>query len=200
MTAPNKSTDFDHAYRSPVLHWVWTDIRIPTELKALVRQVSPQSALELGCGVGRFSDYLAQRGIRTTGVDFSPAAIERARKRRRSNDAIPEFFVGDVTRLDALDGPFDVSFDVGCFHCLDPLGRQSYASEVARLLKPGGIHLIWALDSPPSGAPLSPTAVGKIFASDFELKDSRKSLRRLGRSHWYWLKRSVGSIGARPGA
>ena len=191
MTTPNKNTDFDHAYRSPIMHWVWTDIRIPQELKTLVSQTSAQSALELGCGIGRFSEYLAQQGVRTTGVDFSPVAIEKACVRVRHNAAKPEFLVGDVTCLDALTDPFDVSFDVGCFHCLDSQGQRAYMSEVARLLKPGGTHLIWALDSPPSGIPLSPVTVEELFTPSFALKDARKSRRRLVRSHWYWLVRSL---------
>ncbi len=191
MTPPNRSTDFDQAYRSPIRHWVWTDLRVPHELKALVRQVSPGNALELGCGVGRFSDYLAQQGVRTTGVDFSPIAIRKARARVRYSYVEPEFLVGDVTGLDAPTGTFDLAFDVGCFHCLGLQEQRKYVSEVSRLLKPGGAHLLWALDSSPGGTPLSPAAVEKIFSPEFALKDARKSRRRLARSHWYWLIRAL---------
>lgn len=189
---PSKNTDFDRAYRSGIFHWMWTDLRVPEELKVLVRQVSPETALEFGCGVGRFSDYLAQRGVRATGVDFSEVAIEKARRRVRHNPLRPEFLVGDVTSLDALAGPFDLSFDVGCFHCLDPEARPGYFSEVVRLLKPGGTHLIWAMDTTPSGRPLSPETVRRISTPGLVLADARKSRRRLAfvASHWYWLVRS----------
>lgn len=188
VTAPTTSADFDRAYRFPIT--LWGDVRIPEEIKALARQGAPRSSLELGCGVGRFSRYLAQQGLRATGVDFSPVAIAKARERVAGDDARPEFLVGDVTRLDALSGPFDISVDVGCFHCLDPKGQQAYASEVARLLKPGGTHLIWALDSAPSDVPFSAAAVQETFAPGFELQSARESRRRLVRSHWYWLVRS----------
>jgi cyclopropane fatty-acyl-phospholipid synthase-like methyltransferase len=188
MTAPTTSTDFDQAYRAPFT--LWGDIRIPEEVKALAREGAPRTALELGCGLGRFSGYLARQGLRATGVDFSPVAIAKARERVGQDDVRPEFLVGDVTRLTALSGPFDVSFDVGCFHCLAPQGQRAYVSEVFRLLMPGGTHLIWALDSPPSDQPLSPAAVTEIFAPGFELKNARQSRRRLARSHWYWLVRS----------
>jgi len=191
MAAPAKSTDFDHVYRSAIMHWVWTDIRIPPEVKELARQGSPRSVLELGCGVGRFSRYVAQQGVRVTGVDFSPVAIAKAKERVAHDDARPEFLVSDVTHLDALNSPFDVSFDVGCFHCLDPQRQRAYVSEVSRLLKPGGTHLIWALDSSPRDVPLSPAAVKEVFAPCFELQNARKSRRRLARSHWYWLVRSA---------
>ena len=101
-----------------------------------------------------------------------------------------EYLVGDVTHLEALSGPYDFSFDVGCFHCLDPNGQRAYASEVFRLLKPGGVHLIWALDESPSDLQLSPAAIENVFASGFQLQASRSSRRRLVRSHWYWLVRA----------
>jgi cyclopropane fatty-acyl-phospholipid synthase-like methyltransferase len=187
MSAPATSTDFDRAYRAAFT--VWGDIRIPEELKALARQAAPGTSLELGCGIGRFSRYVAQQGWHATGVDFSPVAIARAQQRVAHDDAPPRYLVGDVTHLDALIGPFDIAFDVGCFHCLDSQGQQAYVSEVSRLLRPGGTHLIWALDSSPSDLSLSPAAVKKIFAPSFELQHSRKSRRRLARSHWYWLVR-----------
>ena len=190
MNAPTTSADFDRAYRSPITFW--GDPRIPEELKALARRGAPRSSLELGCGVGRFSSYLAQQGLLATGVDFSPVAIAKARERVAKSEARPEFLVGDVTHLDALTGPFDVSFDIGCFHCLAPEGQRAYAAEMARLLRPGGTHLIWALDSAPSDVPLSPAAVKEVFAAGFELADARKSRRRLVQSHWYWLVRASG--------
>ena len=187
MNAPTKSADFDRAYKLPIT--IWGDIRIPGEIKALSRLGPPQSALELGCGLGRFSRFMARQGVRTTGVDFSPVAISRARGRVAKDGFRPEFLVGDVTHLEMLDGPFDVSFDVGCFHCLDPQGQRAYVSEVHRLLKPGGTHLIWALDSAPGGLDLLPANVKEVSAPRLELQGARKSWRRLARSHWYWLVR-----------
>jgi cyclopropane fatty-acyl-phospholipid synthase-like methyltransferase len=187
QTAPTTSSDFDRAYRAPIT--AWGDVRIPEEIKALARQGTSASALELGCGVGRFSRYLAKQGVRATGVDFSPVAIAKAQANVARDDLRPKFVVGDVTRLEALSGPFDIALDVGCFHCLDPQRQRAYVSEVFRLLKPRGTHLIWALDSSPSDVPLSPAAIKEIFAPGFELQDARKSRRRLIRSHWYWLVR-----------
>lgn len=188
MAAPNKSTDFDRAYRAPIT--VWGDIRIPAEVKELVLLPGGKTALELGCGVGRFSRYLAQQGIRTTGVDFSSVAIAKAQQRVAQDNIRAEFLVGDVTSLDMLTGPFDVSFDVGCFHCLDSLAQRAYVSEVSRLLKPGAIHLLWALDKAPSDLEFSPESVSAVFGPAFCLNKAMKSRRRLVQSHWYWLKRN----------
>ncbi|WP_394840960.1 class I SAM-dependent methyltransferase [Pendulispora brunnea] len=182
---PTTSEDFDRAYRKPVTFW--GDIRTPPEIKAMAR--GQGSALELGCGVGRFSRYLARQGLRVTAVDFSPVAIGKARASAIQEGLQVHFLVGNVTQLDALDGPFNMSFDVGCFHCLDASAQRGYVSEVFRLLEPGGIHLIWVLDEPPSGIALSPRVLETTFGSGFALQDARPSRRRLVRSHWYWLQR-----------
>jgi Cyclopropane fatty acid synthase and related methyltransferases len=189
MAAPNKSSEFDKVYSSSIKHWIWSDIRIPKEIKALAQLGSPQNALELGCGLGRFSRYVAQLGVHVTGIDFSPVAVAKAQAMAAHYDIQPAFQVGDVTHLDALKGPFDISFDVGCFHCLNPDGQRAYASEVCRLLKLRGTHLIWALDSAPSDIRLSPTVIKEIFSTGFELQSFRKSRRRIASSHWYWLVR-----------
>ena len=70
MSAPEKNTDFDEAYRSDVGHKMWTDSNVPTELKNFIRQNSPLNALELGCGLGLFADYFSKEGIKITAVDF----------------------------------------------------------------------------------------------------------------------------------
>lgn len=77
--APTASAGFDLAYRLPFAFW--GDSRIPNEIKALIQLGTPRSILELGCGAGTFSRYVAQQGLLATGVDFSPAAIAKARER-----------------------------------------------------------------------------------------------------------------------
>jgi len=190
---PSTGRDFDEVYDSPFAHWAWTDVRIPKELKELVKTTDPKTSLELGCGLGRFSTYLAEQGIQATGVDFSSVAIEKAKQRVSGKEKKPVFLVGDVTNLEMLTVPFDVVFDVGCFHCLDEESEQKYVSETHRLLKSGGTLLIWAIDgsssSSPSGIKLNPEYVSEIFGKKFQLVNSRFSRRRVIASHWYRLVR-----------
>jgi len=183
---PASSSDFDRAYRA--LFTVWGDVRVPPELVELAGTTTPLRVLELGCGVGRFSRAVVRAGHRVVAVDFSPVAIDKARARVARDERKPEFRVGDVSNLHELEGRFDASFDVGCFHCLDAVQQTRYAAEVHRLLKPGATHLLWALDTPPSGIPLSPGAIEKVFGEAFRLHRQAPSRRRLARSHWYWLR------------
>ena len=183
--APVKSEDFDKAYHAPITFW--GDLRIPKELKDLVETFHPKTSLELGCGLGRFSSYLADHGLKATGVDFSSVAIEKAKKRVVNAEHKPTFIVGDVTNLEMITKQFDVSFDVGCFHCLDEEGQRKYVSEIYRLIKPGATHLIWALDTSPSDIQLTPEYIAQIFGKHFQLAKTKSSRRRIISSHWYWL-------------
>jgi ubiquinone/menaquinone biosynthesis C-methylase UbiE len=184
---PSTDAEFNKVYSLPLAHWMWSDIRIPKELKELVTAIKPKTSLELGCGLGRFSSYLAEQGIKATGIDFSSTAIEKAHKRIIDSEQKPTLLVGDVTNLEMITDQFDVSFDIGCFHCLNEEGQQKYASEVKRLLKPGATHLIWALDSSPIGIKLTPEYIAKTFKDKFQLVKSKPSRRRIASSHWYWL-------------
>ena len=180
--------EFNKVYRS-IGHWIWTDNRIPKELKGIVEVHNPKTSLELGCGLGIFSSFMASQGIKATGVDFSSVAIDKATKRVAYNTDKPEFIVGDVTNLKNIEKQFDVSFDVGCFHCLNEEGQKKYVSEIHRLLKPRTTHLIWAMDSSPSGIKLSPKYIEQTFGEHFKLDQSKFSRRRIASSHWYWLIR-----------
>lgn len=181
--------EFNKVYRSFIGPLIWTDNRIPTELKEIVKVYNPKTSLELGCGLGVFSSFMASQGIKATGVDFSSVAIEKAKKRVANNILKPDYIVGDVTNLGIINERFDVSYDVGCFHCLNEDGQQKYVSEISRILKPCAIHLIWALDSSPSGIKLSPNYIAKQFENNFQLEKSIFSRRRIAASHWYWLVR-----------
>jgi ubiquinone/menaquinone biosynthesis C-methylase UbiE len=187
-SAPVTSMAFDKAYRAPITFW--GDSRIPKELKELVETYKPKTSLELGCGLGRFSSFMAEQGINATAVDFSPVGIEKAKKRVANEYPKPTFIVGDVTKLEMLTEQFDVSFDVGCFHCLNEEGQQKYVSEIYRLLKPEALHLIWAMDHSPSDFRLNPNFIAKVFENKFQLQNSKFSRRRIIASHWYWLIRA----------
>ncbi len=183
--APGKSEYFDKAYRAPIT--LWGDVRIPEELKDIVETYKPKTSLELGCGLGRFSAFMARQGIKATGVDFSPVAVEKAKKRVANNEHKPTFIAGDVTNLEMITEQFDVSFDVGCFHCLDEDDQQKYVSEIYRLLKPGAAHLLWTMDHARSDIMLNPNYIAKVFENHFQLVNSKSSRRRIISSHWYWL-------------
>ena len=57
-----------------------------------------KNAIDLGCGTGTHSIYLAQQGFSVIGVDISPTAIRQAQKKASQAGVKPEFIIHDVTR------------------------------------------------------------------------------------------------------
>lgn len=121
----------------------------PPELVQVVEgdQALPAgTVLDLGCGTGTNCIYLAQHGWDVSGVDFTARALEHASEKAARAGVMVKFYRGDVTRLGDLPlrGPFDLLFDLGCFHSLPPQGRAAYAQGVANLSKPGTLLLLYA--------------------------------------------------------
>jgi 2-polyprenyl-3-methyl-5-hydroxy-6-metoxy-1,4-benzoquinol methylase len=90
------------------------------QLLALVeetRAVPPGSALDLGCGTGRWSVRLAERGWEVVGVDVVPRAIDAARHRAEQAGVDVTFKEGDVAALRAasVGSNFNLLLDMECF-------------------------------------------------------------------------------------
>src|SRR5690606_19960357 len=109
-------SDWDQRYQTGDTPW---DVGKPCE--ELIRvldeyAIAPGRALELGCGTGTDSVYLASRGFDVVGVDLSPTAISRAEQRKTEAGVMCRFVVADVFRLPDLGAPFPFIYDRGCFH------------------------------------------------------------------------------------
>lgn len=102
----------------------------------------PSTALDLGCGTGGDAVYLAGLGIDTTGLDFSPAALELAKQRAGERGVTVTWIEGDVLDLPIADASIDLVTDHGWLHHVRAEDQPSYAREVARVLTPGGLLLI----------------------------------------------------------
>ena len=95
--------------------------------------------LEVAIGTGRNLPYYPQ-GIRLTGVDFSPAMLELARRQADQLGRKVDLRLGDAQALDLPDASFDT---VVCTLslCAIPDERRAVA-EMRRMLRPGGRLLL----------------------------------------------------------
>jgi SAM-dependent methyltransferase len=99
------------------------------------------SALDVGCGEGRFCRMLAERGIRTMGIDPTDALIAEARRRDPDGD----YRIGRAEQLDVPDASFDLV--VSYLTLIDIPDLAAAIAEMARVLRPGGSLLIANLTS-----------------------------------------------------
>lgn len=109
-------------------------------LGALVELVSSDADarwLESACGTGLVSRALAGKVGSITGVDLTPAMLERA-KRGAADEGIANagFSVGDATALEFADGSFDGAVTRLSLHHIPVPGRA--IAELARVVRPGG--------------------------------------------------------------
>ena len=102
----------------------------------LLPQGEGLTALDVGCGLGRNTRWLARQGYRAKGVDLSSFAVVQARTRTTEPNAT--YLEADFLRETIPGAPFDVVYDSGCFHHLPPHRRLSYLGALAACLKPGG--------------------------------------------------------------
>jgi ubiquinone/menaquinone biosynthesis C-methylase UbiE len=101
---------------------------------------SIRNALELGCGIGSVSAFLAEAyAMQVQGTDYDPGQIEIARGVHPESERL-RFRVEDAARLTFPDASFDLVLAQHMFHHV-PDWRAA-AREVARVLRPGG-YLIW---------------------------------------------------------
>jgi SAM-dependent methyltransferase len=104
------------------------------------------AALELGCGTGDASIYLAKRGWRVTAVDFVPSALEKARAKARVENIAVNFVHADVRHLRqaGINGPMQLIVDNGCLHNMNDDDRDTYVREVSAVAAPDARLLIVA--------------------------------------------------------
>lgn len=158
MMDPNKIAEintaqasFDHGpdwlWRKPfapqcgVSHWTkWATIAFALERRGIQEQAE---ILDVGCGIGWTTLFLAESGWRPTGLDLAPARIASARERADRWGIDAAWVVADMDDFE-LDQQFD---GVLVYDALHHSARQrQVVANIARHLRPGG----WVLFGEPS--------------------------------------------------
>lgn len=138
--------------------------------------LTPGTALDLGCGTGDNSIYLAKHGWQVTGVDFVAKAVEKARAKAEANKLTVNFARADVTRLssEGVGTNFGLIVDNGCLHGMSPEDRNTYVREVTAVAAPGArLLLVEFVTGGSYGVPgIDPDEVKTRFAADWALLSS----------------------------
>ncbi len=119
---------------------------------------------DLGCGIGRWSHFLAGRCKEIVLVDFSEAIFVARRNLAAADNAV--FVMADVLDLPFRDDAFDLVVCLGVLHHL-PVNALDAVRSLARLARRHLVYLYYALDNRPAyfrGALRAVTAVRERLA------------------------------------
>jgi len=176
----------------------WDTGIVPPEIVALIESgLSKRGwALDLGCGSGLSSRYLARHGFQVVGLDLARAALTRGCHAARAEGLPAYFCLADVSDLSFLAIKASLAVDVGCFHSIPCTRRAVYIASLARHLVPGALYLLYAFEPSPGqrAEDDDPSPVGAgdlaLFAPFFVLRWSQHGRDRQRLSAWYLLQRA----------
>jgi SAM-dependent methyltransferase len=108
---------------------------------SVMKYVPPHcgDSLEIGCGLGDFTRYLAGRSTRVLALDLSPEMIRIARERSAEFSNI-EYQAADVMEYDFPVGHFDFA---ASFLTLHHVPLEQVIEKIKAALKPGGTLLVF---------------------------------------------------------
>jgi SAM-dependent methyltransferase len=144
----------------------WGIFGVPeSQLHVLPDDLEGKDAIELGCGTGYVSSWLARRGARPVGIDNSKRQLETAHRLQREFNIEFPLIHGNAETVPLPDGSFDLAIsEYGACLWADP---YRWVPEAARLLRPDG-ELVFLTNS----------ALLMLFAEDEDGVPAGETLRR----------------------
>ena len=124
---------------------------LDTPMMTAVRETGAKTALDVGCGEGRFCRMMAETGVATTGIDPTEALLEAARAKHTEG----RYENARAEALPFADGAFDLS--VSYVALIDIPDHNAAIAEMARVTRPGGHVLMCNLQTNATARPRSAT-------------------------------------------
>jgi SAM-dependent methyltransferase len=94
-------------------------------------------ALDIGCGAGTDSVYLAEQGWEVTALDFVPKALEFTQARAEAAGVSVQAVEADITTWD-VPHAYDLVLDHGLLHNMDPVRYPAYRERLIDAVAPDG--------------------------------------------------------------
>lgn len=197
---------WDERYRSG--HTPWDTGITPPEVRTFWKDRMPPSAgayaLDIGCGTGLNTLFLAQQGLHAIGVDLSGLALCQAHSRLLAGSKVgfsppagrAAFIQADVALLPLGELGAVYALDIGCLHSLPDGNRPAYAEGVIRALGAHAHFHLYAFDRQAGEGPgargLYEGEVAALFGSRVQIVAEEMGIpttHNARRSRWYLLQK-----------
>lgn len=122
----------------------WDSPSPPKQLVDMIESetLSPCCSIDVGCGLGQNSLYLASQGFSVLGIDFSENAIQMAQDNAARSGKSCRFCLCDALEIeDRIQEAFGFCLEWGLLHFIMPTERSSYICQLAGVLSPGALYL-----------------------------------------------------------
>jgi SAM-dependent methyltransferase len=157
----------------------WDGHPLPKSLQELVEgdtALPAGTALDIGCGTGDNSIYLATHGWQVTGVVYVEKPVTKARAKAQASKVDVTFARADATRLssEGIGTNFALIIDNGCIHGMNAEDRDAYVREVTAVSAPDArLLLVEFIPGASFGVPgIEPAEVECRFAGGWTLLSS----------------------------
>lgn len=172
----SKYSEWKRIYREyPVTSLPWELGRPREVLGDLIKSglIKGKHALDLCCGAGTNSIYIAKRGFSIVAMDIAPDAIAYAREKAEKTGAEIDFIIGSFVELPFADETFDFIFDLGCFHHVLIEDRNQFIDDINRILKIGGLYQLtcFSYKNGTSWNHFTKKDIRDLFSWGFDIKD-----------------------------
>lgn len=94
--------------------------------------------LDLGCGTGRHSIYLAENGFSVDAFDLAPDGVKKFKERIKNLNFKINIKVGDMLSLPYRENTFDCLLAIHTVYHTDMLGLRKVIKNIYNILKPNG--------------------------------------------------------------
>lgn len=109
----------------------------------LFKKKGVKKVLDLGCGSGRHTVYLAKHGFEVYGIDIAQKGIKITKNWLKEGKLKAKLKVGDIyKKLPFLDDFFDALISTQALHHNKIGNIRKLIKEIERILKPGGLIFI----------------------------------------------------------
>jgi ubiquinone/menaquinone biosynthesis C-methylase UbiE len=123
-----------------------------TEIAGELLNLDGKKVVDVGCGEGRFTRFLAQSAAQTSGLDINQVSLDRARAKAREESIDVDWRQGRAEEMPFADESLDLVVFSNSLHHVAMEHMVAALQQAARVLKPGGDLYI-----------MEPVAAGNYF-------------------------------------